>query len=142
MRIAPANSCFGPTVRIHQTIEKWAQRIRRDAVTLWFALRRPESPPLAKALSGFASAYALSPLDAAPDFIAVLGYLDDTLLLAGFIWLAMRMLPRELVEASRVKADVWIAEHGPRHTTYAGAITGIAALLAAALVALWYWYQH
>ena len=63
----------------------WARRLKRDGVTLWFALRDPRTPWHAKALGAFVVAYALSPIDLIPDFIPVLGYLDDVLLLPALI---------------------------------------------------------
>ena len=57
-------------------IRAWAKRIKRDAVTLWFAYRHPDTPLLVKALCVFVVAYALSPIDLIPDFIPG-GYIDD-----------------------------------------------------------------
>jgi uncharacterized membrane protein YkvA (DUF1232 family) len=66
---------------ITERIKTWARRIKRDAVTLWFAYRDPRTPLAVKALCAFVVAYALSPIDLIPDFIPVLGYADDALLL-------------------------------------------------------------
>lgn len=68
-------------MRIIDSTKAWARRIKRDGVTLWFAKSHPRTPWLAKALGVFVVAYALSPIDLIPDFIPVLGYLDDVLLL-------------------------------------------------------------
>ena len=62
-------------------------------MTLWFACRHPATPWAPKILCLFVVGYALSPIDLIPDFIPVLGYLDDVLLLPGLIWLAVRLLP-------------------------------------------------
>ncbi|MBH2042621.1 MAG: DUF1232 domain-containing protein [Comamonadaceae bacterium] len=65
-----------------------AKSVQRDGVTLWFAARHPQAPWYAKALGFFVMAYALtraSPIDLIPDFIPVVGYLDDVLLLPGLI---------------------------------------------------------
>ena len=80
-------------MKIFQTARDWARRIKRDSVTLWFAYRDPATPFLVKALCIFIVAYALSPIDLIPDFIPVLGYLDDVVLLPGLIWLAVRLVP-------------------------------------------------
>jgi uncharacterized membrane protein YkvA (DUF1232 family) len=102
-------------------IRAWAKRIKRDAVTLWFAYRHPDTPLFVKALCVFVVAYALSPIDLIPDFIPVLGYVDDALLLLGLIWLAIRLLPVGVVASSRVEADRWMVEQGERPRSYAGA---------------------
>jgi uncharacterized membrane protein YkvA (DUF1232 family) len=76
----------------------------------------------------FVVAYALSPIDLIPDFIPVLGYVDDALLLPGLIWLALQLLPDSVVGESRVQADQWMTEQGKRPRSYVGA---------AVIVALW-----
>ena len=81
------------------TARTWAVRIKRDGLTLWFALRDPRTPWLARALAWLVVAYALSPIDLIPDFIPVLGYLDD-LLLPGLIWLTLRLLPEAVLAIS------------------------------------------
>ena len=57
------------------TTRAWARRIKRDAMTLWFARAHPQTPWYAKVMGGLVLAYALSPIDLIPDFIPVLGYL-------------------------------------------------------------------
>lgn len=112
----------------------WARRVKRDGVTLWFAKSHPRTPWLAKALGVFVVAYALSPIDLIPDFIPVLGYLDDVLLLPVLIWLTVRMLPPEVLTECRQRAELWMAESGskPRSTGGAIAIVLIWILLAGA----------
>ena len=99
-----------------ERVHRWARRTRRDALALWFAYRLPDTPRWVKGLCAFVIGYAASPVDVNPDFIPVLGYVDDTLLIAGFVWLAMRLLPRHLVDTSRRKADAWLARQ-PRNST-------------------------
>ena len=69
-------------MQIFQTIRAWARHIRRDSVTLWFAWRSPATPLPVKALCVFVVAYALSPIDLIPDFIPVVGYVDDAAVIA------------------------------------------------------------
>ncbi len=90
---------------VGDTLKNWAKRIKRDAVTLWFAGKHPATPWYAKALGVFVVAYALSPIDLIPDFIPVLGYVDDVLLLPALIWLAIRLLPPEVAANCRKQAD-------------------------------------
>lgn len=115
-------------MQLFQTIKAWARRIKRDAVALWFAYRQPETPLLFKALSILVVAYALSPIDLIPDFIPVLGYVDDALLLPALIWLTVRLMPPGVMASSRAQADAWMAAKGKRPTSYAGT---------AVIVALW-----
>lgn len=84
-------------------------------------------------------AYALSPIDLIPDFIPVLGYLDDVILLPGLIWLAIRLLPAGVVVESRVKADAWMAEQGKKPTSKAGAVAIVFIWLLVAYFA-WQWW--
>lgn len=93
-------------------LRAWARRIKRDGVTLWFAARHPRTPWYAKALGAFVVVYALSPIDLIPDFIPVLGYVDDVLLLPALIWLAVRLLPADVRQSCRQQADDWMRERG------------------------------
>lgn len=110
----------------------WAGRIKRDTLMLWFAQRHPDTPLLARALCFFAVAYALSPIDLVPDFIPVLGYLDELVLLPAMIWLAVRLLPAAVVEACRARAEQWMRERGRRPSSYFGAAFIAGAWLCAA----------
>ncbi len=109
-------------------LRDWARRIKRDAVTLWFACRDPATPWLPKALCWFTVAYALSPIDLIPDFIPVLGYLDDVLLLP------------DVIARSRERAEDWMARTGSRPTSQVGMalVIGIWVLVAVGL-AWWLW---
>ena len=71
----------------------WARRLKRDVVALWIAARDPRTPVLAKVAAGAVAAYALSPIDLIPDFVPVLGYLDDLLIVPLGIMLAVRLVP-------------------------------------------------
>ena len=119
-------------------LKLWAKRIKRDGVTLWFAGKHPGTPWYAKALGLFVMAYALSPIDLIPDFIPVLGYVDDVLLLPALIWLTVRLLPESVLAECRAQADAWMVEQGTKPSSRAGAIV-IIALWIAIGVALWVW---
>ncbi|WP_157270762.1 YkvA family protein [Azohydromonas aeria] len=106
----------------------WARRIKRDVMTLWFARKHPRTPWHAKALGVLVVAYALSPIDLIPDFIPVLGYLDDVILLPALIWLAVRLLPTDVLAQCRAQAEQWLLEARARPRSRAGAV---------AIVALW-----
>ena len=116
-----------------------ARRIKRDGVTLWFACRDPRTPWWIKALAGLVVAYALSPIDLVPDFIPVLGYLDDVILLPGLIWLIVRWMPAEVREDCRAQAQAWMAAQQRKPVSRWGIafVVGVWALVA---WGLWRWW--
>ena len=85
-------------------VRHWAQIVKRDTVCLYFAARDPRTPWYAKVIAASVVAYALSPIDLIPDFIPIIGYLDDILLVPTGLWIAMRMVPSDVIEDCRVKA--------------------------------------
>src|SRR3954466_2010298 len=102
----------------------WARLIRRDAHALYLAGRDPRVPWYAKALAIAVAAYALSPIDLIPDFIPVIGYLDELILLPLGIWLVVSLIPPEIMVEYRARAG----EAGQRPTSRAGMV---------AIVLLW-----
>ena len=121
-----------------QSVKSWAKRVKRDAVMLWFARSHPKTPLLAKIL-GFATvAYALSPIDLIPDFIPVLGYLDDVIIVPAMIWLVVQLLPVDVIDESRAKADAWMAEQHRKPASYMGALV-IVLLWTLAGYYVWKW---
>ena len=82
----------------------WAATLKRDVVALWIAARDRRTPLAARLVAGAAAAYALSPLDLIPDFIPVLGYLDDLLIVPACLWLAARLIPAPLMAEYRALA--------------------------------------
>ncbi|AMR79232.1 YkvA family protein [Cupriavidus nantongensis] len=119
-------------MRLSEKLRAWARCIKRDGVTLWFACQNPSTPNLTKLLCMFVVAYALSPIDLVPDFIPVLGYIDDILLLPGLIWLAVRLIPDEVLKECRSHADRWLEEQGKKPTSYWGAALVVCVWLAVA----------
>lgn len=77
---------------------------KREARTVWAMLRDPTAPLASKVIAVMALTYLVSPLDFVSDFVPVLGWIDDGLVLAGLLWLAYRFLPPELYEALRRRA--------------------------------------
>ena len=86
-------------------LENWARRMKRDVIALWLAARDPRTPLGAKLVAGAVAAYALSPIDLIPDFIPVLGYLDDLIIVPAGIWLALKLIPAELMDELRAEAE-------------------------------------
>ena len=113
-----------------------ARRLKAELLTLSVAARDPRTPWYARALALLVLAYALSPIDLIPDFIPVLGYLDDLLLVPAGLWLALRLLPPEVLADACREA----AAH-PRRLARSG--WGLALMLliyAAALLLGWWWW--
>ena len=123
---------------VGEQLKRWAKRIKRDGITLWFAGKHPATPWYAKALGLFVVAYALSPIDLIPDFIPVLGYLDDMLLLPGLIWVTIRLLPPEVLASCRNQADAWIATKESKPSSRFGAAL-IVLLWVGFAVGIWIW---
>jgi uncharacterized membrane protein YkvA (DUF1232 family) len=105
-----------------------ARRLKVDVAALYHAYRDPRTPWYAKAWAALVVAYALSPIDLIPDFIPVLGMLDDLLLVPLGVAVAIRLIPREIMEESREKARAGMGKRGPGRWL-------IAALIAAAWTA-------
>ncbi len=124
----------GPTML--ERIKQWARTIRRDVIALWIATRDPRVPWYAKALATAIAAYALSPVDLIPDFIPVLGYLDDLVIVPAGILLVVWLIPAPLMAEFREQAAV-IAQK-PRSTSAAVIIIMIWVAVAA-LAGWWLW---
>ena len=105
---------------------------------LWFARSHPQTPLLAKVLSYATAAYVLSPIDLIPDFIPILGYLDDVIIVPVMIWLIVRLLPDAVVQESRAKADIWMAQQHKKPISYLGALF-IVLLWGLSIYLAWRW---
>jgi uncharacterized membrane protein YkvA (DUF1232 family) len=90
-------------------IRRWARTLKRDTLALYLAARDPRVPWYAKAIAACVAAYAFSPIDLIPDFIPVIGYLDDLILVPLGIALAIRLIPPALLEEHRERAAARIA---------------------------------
>lgn len=94
--------------RILGPLLAWAQRLKTDVVALWIAARDKRTPLPAKLVAGAVAAYALSPIDLIPDFLPVIGQLDELVILPMGIWLAIRLIPPVLMTEFRDSAKLWI----------------------------------
>lgn len=86
-------------------------------------------------------AYALSPIDLIPDFIPVLGYLDDVILLPVLIWVTVKLLPPDVLAQCRIQADEWMQTTGVKPRSRFGAVLIVALWLLAGM-ALWFWIER
>ena len=107
--------------------KQWAKALKRDVVALCLAARDPRVPWHAKAVAGAVAAYALSPIDLIPDFIPVLGYLDDLLIVPLGIVVAVKLIPPPVMEDLRAKA---LDQQRPR------SVPGLIAIVAIWVIAL------
>ena len=119
-------------------IKAWAQRLKRDVVAIYFAARNPATPWPLRLLAAAVAAYALSPSDLIPDFIPVLGLLDDLLIVPLGLWLVLRWLPPEVLATARAQAEQ--ALQRPRSALAAVCIVGL--WLAAAAGGAWWLLSH
>jgi uncharacterized membrane protein YkvA (DUF1232 family) len=104
-------------------------RLRIEAHATWLVARDPRTPWAARLLCLLIAAYALSPIDLIPDFIPVLGLLDDALLIPAGLWIVTRLLPAGLIDEHRARAKA-----AERPVSKAGALIVIAIWVALALL--------
>src|SRR4051794_21269219 len=86
-------------------IKAWARNLKRDSHAIYLASRDPRVPWYVKALAVAVAAYALSPIDLIPDFIPIVGYLDDLVIVPFGVWLVVSLIPGEIMAECRAKAD-------------------------------------
>ncbi|MCW5718177.1 MAG: DUF1232 domain-containing protein [Bauldia sp.] len=130
-RVAPVTAIgSAPPASRFARLRQWARAIKRDVIALYLAARDPRVPWYAKALSAAVAAYALSPIDLIPDFIPVLGYLDDLIIVPLGILAAVRLIPPTLMAEHRAAA----AEIAARPVSRTGAAVIIIVWIAAALL--------
>lgn len=113
-----------------------AERLKTEIPALFLALRDQRTPVWAKVLAFLTVAYALSPVDLVPDFIPVLGYLDDLLILPGLAALTIRLIPREVMEDCRTRAGELWKDGKPKKWYYALPIVLVWALIVFVIVKL------
>jgi uncharacterized membrane protein YkvA (DUF1232 family) len=113
---------------------RWAAALKTDVLVVFFAARDPLAPLLLRLAALAVAAYALSPVDLIPDFIPVLGLLDDLLLVPLGLWLVLRWMPPDVLERARRHAHALLQK--PKSWAAAAAVIAVWLLAAAALI-LW-----
>lgn len=119
------------------SLREWAGRLKREALTAYYAARHPVTPLAVRLLALAVAAYALSPIDLIPDFIPVLGYLDDLVLLPLGLWLVMRLVPAAVLQECRARAEATAS----RPVSRAAAAVIVCIWAAALSWAAWLWYR-
>lgn len=127
-------------MKLTERFAAWTERLKHEVIALWFAYRHPDTPWYAKLLAALIVAYAFSPIDLIPDFIPVIGLLDDALLIPIGIWIAMRLIPAHAYAEARGQARAWIEgrHERPQNRAMAAAIV-IIWVAVLALCAIWAW---
>ena len=123
-----------------ERLKAWAEKLKREVIALWFAYRHPDTPWYAKLFAALVVAYAFSPIDLIPDFIPIIGLLDDAILVPLGIWIAVRLIPPHAYAAARDEAGAWAegSHERPRSRLMAAAIVTVW-LVTLASCAVWAW---
>ncbi|WP_242922881.1 YkvA family protein [Pontibacter liquoris] len=140
-RQSPANHWrqhpSSPSPVQYPMLKRWKETVRKlkeDIYTLYLAANDPRIPFGAKVVLVITVAYAFSPIDLVPDFIPVIGYLDDLLLLPLGIWLCIKLIPPEVLTEYRAKAKEQLRQHKPNY------------LMAGVILIIWlllgYWFYR
>lgn len=120
------------------TLRERAHALRVDAHAVWLAARDPRVPWYAKLLGLIVTGYALSPIDLVPDFIPILGLIDDLILIPAGIWLMVRLIPAGVFAEHRAAAEA--ASHRPVSKTGAAFIIALwLAILASLAWSVWHY---
>ena len=106
-----------------------AEKLKTDIPALWLCLRAKETPVPAKVLAAVTVGYALSPIDLIPDFIPVLGQLDDLIILPVLAALTLKCVPKEIIERCRMEAAGMRADGKPKKWYYALPVIAIWVLI-------------
>ena len=115
-------------------LKERAGKLKTDLPALFLALKDRETPVLAKVFAGITVAYALSPVDLIPDFIPVLGYLDDVVLLPFLIAITVKLIPAPVLERYRVQSEGMWKNGKPKKWVYAIPIVLIWLVIIAVLI--------
>jgi uncharacterized membrane protein YkvA (DUF1232 family) len=118
---------------LRERVRQWARAVKRDVHALYLAARDLRVPWYAKLASVAVVAYALSPIDLVPDFIPILGYLDDVVIVPAGILLAVKLVPPDLMRECRAAA---VSAEGERALGKRGAAIVVVLWIAAAVVAV------
>jgi len=106
-------------------LKERARQLKTDIPAVFLCLKSKDTPPIAKILAGITIAYALSPIDLIPDFIPILGYLDDIILLPMLIALTIKFIPNDVFDRCRKEAEGMWKNGKPKKWYYAIPIVAI-----------------
>jgi uncharacterized membrane protein YkvA (DUF1232 family) len=138
-RVQPWDGTLAPAMPILNDLRRRARALKAETLALSFAVRDPRVPWYARLLAVAVVAYALSPIDLIPDFVPVLGYLDDLILVPLGIMLVLRLVPPAVLEECRARAHAELA--GGRPVSRAGAIAIVVIWVLSAALVGWLVYR-
>jgi uncharacterized membrane protein YkvA (DUF1232 family) len=95
---------------VFQKLKQKIDDLKVELLAVWFAYRDPRTPWYAKVWSALVAGYAFSPIDLIPDFIPIIGYLDDAIIVPLGIMIAIKLIPKEVMVDTRIKAKDWIEQ--------------------------------
>ncbi len=121
-----------------EKIQNWAKDLKHQVLVLWFALKNPQTPLLPRVVAFITVAYALSPIDLIPDFIPVLGYLDDLIIVPVLIWMTLKLVPEKVLCFSHQQAQEWFKSNQLKPKIY----FGLMIVLAIWFLIVWLVYTH
>jgi len=121
-----------------QDLKRWARGLKRDVHAIYLAARSPRVPWHAKIIAIAVAGYALSPVDLIPDFIPVLGYVDDLIIVPLGVWLVLSLIPEEVMAECRAVAD----EAATRPQSRPAAMMIIAIWILATATLGWFCFSH
>jgi uncharacterized membrane protein YkvA (DUF1232 family) len=124
--------------RMLQKLRDWGRSLKRDVVAIWLASRDPRVPWYTRVLALAVAGYAFSPIDLIPNFVPILGYVDDAIVLPLGVLLILRLIPREIMVEHRVSATR-LAD-SPRSGT--GSVIIAVIWLSITLVSAWFGYHY
>ena len=113
-------------------MKAWARNFKKQIFILYYACKDSRVPWYAKVFTACVVAYAFSPIDLIPDFIPILGYLDDVILLPLGIMLALKMIPKDVLSDCEVKAEEMMKNGKPKNW-----IVGSIIVLIWGVIAVW-----
>ena len=113
-------------------IKAWAKNLKRQIFILYFAYRDKRVPWYVKAFTACIVAYAFSPIDLIPDFIPILGYLDDVIILPLGIMLALKMISKDVISDCEVRANEMMTNGKPKNW-----MVGLLVILIWSVIILW-----
>lgn len=127
-----------PVQPLLQQINIWARTLKRDVHAIYLAARSPRVPWHVRIIAIAVAGYALSPIDLIPDFIPVLGYVDDLIIVPLGVWLVLSLIPKEIMAEYRAVAD----EAAMRPRSNAAAITIVAIWILGAATLGWIGFAY
>jgi uncharacterized membrane protein YkvA (DUF1232 family) len=120
-----------------EKLKSWARALKRDVLAVYIAAKHPRVSWGVKVLALATAAYVFSPIDLIPDFIPIIGYLDDLILVPAALWLILRQVPAEIIAECRAEAERQFAENGPVSVWAAATVVVIWVLCG---FGVWWWF--